>query len=263
MPYKKFITGVYAIITPNGSVYVGSSNHIYRRWSEHRRNLRRGAHHSTRLQAAWNKHGGELKYVVLFECELTELEAMEQKFILDMDAGLNTTQYVNNVWCNPETRAKLTAIHSSEAWKKSRSDIAKRTVAARRIAVDCSNGKTYDSLTAAANAFGVQPSGIRHLVVSQRIGKLGVRFKLASDEWRDVLPHYEQAVLTRTLNGNLRHSEETKKKMSAAKIGRPPTFKGKKHSEESRLKISIAKKGLPVHPNTLRALVAANAMRAK
>jgi hypothetical protein len=38
-------------------------------------------------------------------------------------------------------------------------------------------------------------------------------------------------------------SDETKKKMSQAHMGKPPTFKGRKHSAESRQKQSLAHKG--------------------
>jgi hypothetical protein len=242
MPYKKVISGIYLISTPRGNKYIGSSNNIYRRWSEHRRNLRRGSHHSARLQAAWEKHAGELRFEIICECSIDLLEEMEQKYIHEMKASLNTTNYVNNVWCNPETRKKLTAVHRSAAWKKSRSEIAVRVVAPRRVPVDCSNGKRYDSFSDAAKEFGIRPSGIKFLVASQRTGKLGVRFKLASDEWRDVLSHYEQAWLTRNKNGNNKHSEATKEKMRVAKIGYVPHNKGVPCSEETKAKISATKK---------------------
>lgn len=242
MPYKKVISGIYLISTPRGSKYIGSSNNIYRRWSEHRRNLRRGTHHSTRLQAAWDKYGEVLQFEVICECSIDLLEEMEQKYIDKMKASLNTTNYVGNVWCNPKTREKLNVVHQSSAWKKSRSEIATRTGASRRVPVDCSNGKKYESFSAAAEDFGVRPSGIKFLVQTQRQGRLGVRFKLASDDWREVLPHYEQAWLTRNRNGNNGHSEATREKMRAAKIGYVPHNKGVPCSEETKAKISATKK---------------------
>jgi predicted GIY-YIG superfamily endonuclease len=241
MPYKKVISGIYLISTPRGNKYIGSSNNIYRRWSEHRRNLRRGSHHSTRLQAAWNRHAGELRFEIICECSIDLLEKLEQKYISEMKASLNTTNYVGNVWCNPETREKLNAVHQSASWKKSRSEIATRVAAPRRVQVDCSNGKRYESFSAAAKEFGIRPSGIKFLVASQRQGKLGFRFKLASDEWRDVLSHYEQAWETRVKNGNNRHSDATKKKMSIAKAGYVPHNKGVPCSEETKAKISATK----------------------
>lgn len=51
-------TGVYAIEhTPTGKVYVGSAANFDQRWRVHRCLLRKGAHHSAHLQAAWNRDG--------------------------------------------------------------------------------------------------------------------------------------------------------------------------------------------------------------
>lgn len=246
MPYKKVISGIYLIATPNGSKYIGSSNNIYRRWSEHRRNLRNGKHHSKRLQAAWDKYKGDLRFEVICECPIESLIEMEQKHIEEMQASLNTTNYVNNVWCNPETREKLTLIHQSAEWKKSRSEIAVRVVATRRVPVNCSNGKNYTSFSEAAKDFGVKPSNIKALTRSQRQGILGVKFKLASDDWQIVLPHYQQAWVTRKKNGNQNHSDAAKEKMRAAKIGYVPCNKGVPHTNDSKQKMAESQKRVQV-----------------
>lgn len=52
--------GVYLITNwKNGKVYVGSSVNIKERWTEHKRLLNKGIHHSAHLQNAWKKFGGE------------------------------------------------------------------------------------------------------------------------------------------------------------------------------------------------------------
>lgn len=51
-------SGIYVIRnTANGKVYVGSAVNIKGRWAVHKHGLRRGKHHSQRLQRAWNKYG--------------------------------------------------------------------------------------------------------------------------------------------------------------------------------------------------------------
>lgn len=247
MPHKKKIIGIYAISTPNGSTYVGSSNSIYRRWCEHKRLLKKGQHHSERLQAAWNKHGGNLTFSIIMECSIDDLEAMEQKYITEMAAELNTTPYVNNVWCNPETRAKLAKAYSTEEWRLARSEIAKKVVAHKRVQVDCSDGRTFESMHAAALEIGVKASQIKAWCTTQRESKkYGFRFKYARDSWRDVLPAYQQAVLTRATNGYTKHSEETRAKMRAAKVGFVPHNKGVKHKNQSREKMSLSQKRIEV-----------------
>jgi hypothetical protein len=211
--------GIYSIATPNGSTYIGSSNKIERRWHEHRSLLRHGKHHSTRLQAAWDKHGAALVFSVLMECPLAELNEREHEFIDRLGAKLNTSTFVENVWLNESTRAKFSAIHQSPEWKESRRRIATES-STRWVAVECSNGTQYKNMTDAARAFGVRAAGIAHLVRSQRVGRLGVRFKLQTECWRDVPTWQDQRVITMRQNGNDKRTDQSRARMSAAKKGR-------------------------------------------
>ena len=52
-------------------------------------------------------------------------------------------------------------------------------------------------------------------------------------------------------NTGKRHSTETKKKQSLAKLGKPSPNKGKTFSEEHRRKLSEAKKGIKQSPETI------------
>jgi predicted GIY-YIG superfamily endonuclease len=188
MSNKHTRCGIYVITTPNGSQYVGSSNKIERRWHEHRSTLRHGKHRSARLQAAWEKHGDALTFAVLEECAVEALNDREQHWIDVLKPELNTTPHITNVWVNPETRAKLRAVHTSPEWREARRQIAANAVS-RFVAVDCSDGRSFVKMADAARAFGVCTSQIRALATTQRPGqRLGVRFKFACDEWRDVLP---------------------------------------------------------------------------
>ena len=200
MPYKEKISGIYTITTPNGSVYVGSSCNIKLRWSGHKSRLRYNKHHSQRLQAAWNKHGSNLKFEIVCECEPKDLEVKEQLYINNLRAKLNTTPYVGNVWCNEETRHKLNKVHQSKEWKEAKSKVAKELAARRGIKVDCSDGRSFDNLHRAAEAFGVSPGAIRFLIQTQRAGSLGVRLKRSTDEWLEVLTAVQQRNKTRAEN---------------------------------------------------------------
>jgi len=183
MPYKNRTCGIYKITTPNGSVYVGSSTRIEGRWSDHRGTLARQTHRSIRLQAAFNKHGAELVYEVIEECAVNELNNREQFWIDELGAELNTTTFVDNVWANPETRAKLAEVHSSPEWRAARSVIGNRRTH-RWKEIDCENGQRFITMTKAADFAWVKASGMHHLVKTQRASeKCGLRFKLASDEW--------------------------------------------------------------------------------
>ena len=211
MPYKEIICGVYSITTPSGSIYVGSSHNIKRRWCEHRSTLRSRKHRSTRLQAAWDKYNGELDFKILEVCPPDHIEEREQFYINMLGAKLNTTPYVGNVWCNPETREKFKKIHGSEEWKKARSEIALRVAKRRGVKVDCSDGRSFDNFHRAAEAFGVSPSRIKYMSVTQRSGNLGVKFKRATDEWREALTAPQQRLQTMIANGTLSREKKNRK----------------------------------------------------
>lgn len=62
-------SGIYQITcAANGLVYIGSSNNLYKRWCEHRRDLRLGQHANQHLQNAWSKYGESA-----FSLEILEL----------------------------------------------------------------------------------------------------------------------------------------------------------------------------------------------
>ena len=55
---SELTTGIYEIRnTTNDKRYVGSAVNFAARWTKHLSQLRRGVHHSRRLQNAWNLHG--------------------------------------------------------------------------------------------------------------------------------------------------------------------------------------------------------------
>lgn len=81
----EFNTGIYEIVnTINGKRYVGSAVTIRGRFNVHRMLLRRGRHHSPKLQRSWDKHG-EASFVFrkLLVCSRENLVMYEQ---IAMDA---------------------------------------------------------------------------------------------------------------------------------------------------------------------------------
>jgi group I intron endonuclease len=73
--------GIYEILNlVNGKRYLGSAVHLPRRWTLHQADLRRGEHHSSKLQRAWNKYG-EAAFVFkpLLVCTPKDLTFYEQR----------------------------------------------------------------------------------------------------------------------------------------------------------------------------------------
>ncbi|NPT59104.1 GIY-YIG nuclease family protein [Paraburkholderia elongata] len=72
-------TGIYTITSPSGGQYVGSAKSFKTRWAVHLGDLRRGTHHSSALQNAWNKYGeGAMTFAKIALCPITDLLAVEQ-----------------------------------------------------------------------------------------------------------------------------------------------------------------------------------------
>jgi group I intron endonuclease len=98
---------VYAIVhVASGDSYIGSSVDIDTRWRKHRETLRRGAHHSRRLQAAWVKFG-EAAFVFkrLVVCAVETLYMYEQRLIHGLKPAFNirSTGYCHT----PESKAAI------------------------------------------------------------------------------------------------------------------------------------------------------------
>lgn len=76
-------SGVYAITHLDSTrVYIGSSVNVPRRWSSHRRDLRRGTHPNRYLQAAWTKYGEQaFAFAVVEECPPGLLVQREQAWL--------------------------------------------------------------------------------------------------------------------------------------------------------------------------------------
>lgn len=80
------LRGIYCICNiMNGSLYIGSTyTNFARRWGEHLRFLKRGTHHSKRLQAAWNFFGeSSFCFSILEQCDKGECTQREQ-YWMDM-----------------------------------------------------------------------------------------------------------------------------------------------------------------------------------
>lgn len=74
--------GIYAITSPSGRRYIGSSMRIRDRWTTHRNALRQGTHHSPALQAAFIKYGEDaLRFEIIETCAPADLIVREQAHI--------------------------------------------------------------------------------------------------------------------------------------------------------------------------------------
>jgi group I intron endonuclease len=92
-------TGVYEILNKaNGKCYVGSTaNSFYKRWRDHRKNLRRGTHTSTAMQNAYNKYGEDnLEFKIIEICDRTKCIEREQFYFDTLNPEYNICKTAGN-----------------------------------------------------------------------------------------------------------------------------------------------------------------------
>ena len=78
------ISGIYKIDFPNGKVYIGQSQNIYKRVLEHNQRARKGSHGDRKIQLceqAIQKYGEINQIDILEECPLEKLDEREKYWI--------------------------------------------------------------------------------------------------------------------------------------------------------------------------------------
>jgi len=191
----------------NDKVYIGMTKGVSRRFSDHRRNLRNNNHVNKYLQSAWNSYGETLfDFYVVCECthieEAKNIETMYIGWFKDIGLCYNLTEGGE---CLP-----------SRLGHKQTPELIKKRVEARR--------------------------GYKHSEETKekiRQGNLGKKW---SEETRKnfkgrVITEEQKSKISNTLKGRYsgknnpmygkKHSEETKEKLSAARIGKVPWNKNK------------------------------------
>lgn len=136
-------SGIYRIEnTIDGKAYVGSAVDFDARWRKHRKDLRRGNHHSYKLQAAWDQ-AGETAFVFrrLLVCAPSDLMLFEQR-ALDATKvarhGYNvspTASSIRGIKRRPftaEHRAKLSAARKRRPPEKRTAEQRAKMSASRR-----------------------------------------------------------------------------------------------------------------------------------
>jgi group I intron endonuclease len=114
------LPGVYAIVhLASGRRYIGSSNDVPVRWKGHRSDLRRGVHHATTLQNAWNKDGeAAFGFVVLEDVpDLAVRIAREQWYIDTTSEPYNVLEIAGQGPPPGRTKSPFTCARLSAALK--------------------------------------------------------------------------------------------------------------------------------------------------
>ena len=194
----------------NQKFYVGSTINMKERTRTHRNRLRRGRHHATHLQAAWNKYGEEcFVFEVVEEVgSVDDLQRAEDVWLVE---------HVGQPYCYNKSRYSDTPMrgirkedHPSYGRPKAPEEIA---------AISAGVKKRYE------DPDYVPRTGKRH-----------------TEETKAVISARVQAALAEGRSGKFIPSEETRKRMSQALKGNQ-NAKGHIRTEEHRRKLAEANKG--------------------
>ena len=74
--------GIYKITFANDHYYIGQAVDTNRRFSQHKRELKKGVHTNSRLQNCYNKYGVPV-FEVIEECVKEDLNSIESKYLYD------------------------------------------------------------------------------------------------------------------------------------------------------------------------------------
>lgn len=111
------MSGVYAIIGPTGTRYIGSSLDIDRRFRNHAEALRRGKHQNPHLQQAWAKADEAVFTFTVLEVVPPADLLLREQFHLDAarpdvyNCGIYAECSAKGIKLPESTRAKMSASH--------------------------------------------------------------------------------------------------------------------------------------------------------
>lgn len=86
-------SGIYKLTFPDGSIYIGKSVDINKRWTQHSKALQKGTH-TKNMQQVYDKCGAP-RYEIIFECHPDHIDILENYFInlyWGAESMLNTTR---------------------------------------------------------------------------------------------------------------------------------------------------------------------------
>lgn len=226
--------GIYCIRNrKNGKSYVGSAVSFKVRWKGHRVNLRRGSHHSQKLQRAWDKHGEDMFEFAVLECvkDPATLVEREQVWIDKLNAhkgGYNVS---------PTAGSVLGVKHNEAMREKMRAIRAANPITPEQHARMADGRRNSEKFKAHVSQLGASQRGRKH--TPEAIEKISAASKRRMSD-------PEQREQQRAASTGFKHSQETIEKLRAV-----PRRKGWKHTPEALEKIRQASLGRRISAETI------------
>lgn len=178
-------SGIYMITcVPTGEIYVGSSICIKRRWYQHTKMLKKGNHHSYKLQKVWDEYGEySFTFSILSIVEnIDNIFREEQFFIDELSPELNIKM---KVACTITSKRILVSAKGKFAnrvmQKRRRVFISEKPVI--QFSIEGKFIAEYNSILSACISLGDAGSiqGIHNNCIGKQITGYGFKWMLKSD----------------------------------------------------------------------------------
>lgn len=210
------IGGIYKIVNKsNGKFYIGSAVSFKERWKKHKKDLRKGTHHSKYLQRAWNNYGEESFLFIVIEYVENKLKLInrEQYYIDSLSPHYNVCKIAGSC---------LGLKHSIET---------RKIYTAQRLGKKIGPQTEEHKMNIRISKLGIIASDETKRKMS--LSRRGVKRDPHSLETRKKIGDTQRGVLRGPL------SEDHKKKIRDSKLGIP-------RDAATILKVSINKSKIPI-----------------
>jgi group I intron endonuclease len=188
-PTMNNLTGIYKITNLiNNKCYIGQTNNIPRRWSEHKSALNRNLHHNEHLQKSWLRYGERnFKFEVLEYCSLEELNTLEEFYVSKFNSykrGYNRTVGADGKGkaMSQEAREK---IRKAKLGTKMDEKVKEHLRKIRANPVKATNKKTGEELIFSSGSYAsrvLKIRGIGHVLTGKRMSAGGYYFEYIDKE---------------------------------------------------------------------------------
>lgn len=243
--------GVYKIVAPNGSVYIGKSINIFKRWNSYKNIQNCGS--QVRLKRSLLKYGSENHlFEIIIECEESKLDELEIFYIKEYDSfetrhGLNLKGGGEGGRCAEISKLK---IGDANRGRKATDETKAKISAALKGKHKFNHTDESKAKLRAANLGKKKSEETLRKMSKSMMGKKPSEetlIKLRSWKRKSGHKHTDEAKKNMSKAGKGRsshrkgksgiYSEETRKKMADSHTGANNHFFGKKHTPETIKKI--------------------------